>query len=132
MITIPTCVIEKERTRRILCQWLNRLGITIINSSDELRTRTGTDNYYLLMEEFSLEMARLLSEGTGLNLNLANVYKERNAENTDFYAPLSELTESDFNRIYASRMRGPDQQMRHEDGSDYSQSSSMTGHIQRE
>lgn len=122
---------EKEHTCCILSRRLDRIGTELINAADEVDKKADTGNDYLLLDEFSLGMGRMFSEGTVVAIKLASSFKERKVENNDFCPRLSELTESEFNRIYASRMRDPDQQMRHEDGSGYSQSSSTTKHIER-
>ncbi|KAJ5886566.1 uncharacterized protein N7473_009240 [Penicillium subrubescens] len=123
---IPRSVIENEHTCRILVRKIDGLNEEITNASDEVEKRLGTGNDYLLFEEFCLELGRILSEGAGTAIGLAKALRERIVENTDFYPPLSKLTESEFDRIYASRTRDSDQQMRQEDGSDHSQSSPKT------
>lgn len=81
------------------------LDTEITNALDEVQIRMNTGNYYLLIEEFCLEMGRIFSAGAGTAVGLAKVFRERNVENTGFYHPLSTLTESEFERIYASRTR---------------------------
>lgn len=108
---ILTSVIENEHTRRILHQRIDNLGTEIINLTEEKKP---TDTDYVLLEEVSQELSRKFTEVAHITAELANVYKERVAGNTELYTAMLRLTVSEFDQTYASLRRDPNRQMQHE------------------
>jgi hypothetical protein len=49
-----------------------------------------------------------------ISTELADVYKERTVRNTELYTAMERLTDSEFNRTYASLGRDANRPMRHE------------------
>lgn len=102
---------ENEHTRRILHQRIDNLGTEIINLTEEKKP---TDTDYVLFEEVSQELSRKFTEVAHIIAELANVYKERVAGNTELYTAMLRLTVSEFDQTYASLRRDPNRQMQHE------------------
>ncbi|KAJ5258901.1 hypothetical protein N7524_010457 [Penicillium chrysogenum] len=100
---VLTSVIENEHTRRILVQRVDEWNRKALSLSDITPIGPG----YFQAANFCLEM------------KLANVYKERTVRNIELYTAMEGLTESEFNRTYASLGRDANQQMRHQLAQDY-------------
>ncbi|KAJ5377780.1 uncharacterized protein N7496_005189 [Penicillium cataractarum] len=74
---------------------------------------------YPLMQELFVEMGRFYTEGMQVSSELANVYQERIAQNTDLYITMSKLTNCEFCPTYASLRRDPNPQERHKLAQDH-------------
>ncbi|KAK4861624.1 hypothetical protein LT330_003659 [Penicillium expansum] len=113
---VLTSVIENEHTRRILCQRLGNMATELLDLGEKKLT---DETDYLMITEYLLEMGRLYTEGMQISTELANVYKERTVRNVELYTAMSRLTDSEFNRTYASLKRDPSRQVRHELAQDH-------------
>ncbi|CAI7665415.1 unnamed protein product [Penicillium glandicola] len=112
---VLTSVIENEHTRRILLQRLDKVGTDFLKFGEKKPTESDD----LLFAEYILEAGQLFKEGMNMSTELANVYKERSAQNTELCTAMSRLTDSEFNRTYASLRRDPNRQMRHKMAQDH-------------
>ncbi|KAJ6189034.1 hypothetical protein N7519_003942 [Penicillium mononematosum] len=108
---VLTSVIENEHTRRILAQRFIKWGTELYN----LGKKNPTDTDYLMLAELFQELGQLCAEGVQVATELGNIYKERTVRNTGLYTAMERLTDSEFNRTYASLGReDANQQMRHQ------------------
>lgn len=100
---ILTSVISNEYTLRTLHQQLDDL----VSKSEGLAENAprGDDDGFLYAN-YLLEMSRVGTELVRITNRLANVYKERVAQNPELYKAISRLTTDEFSRIYASSGRG--------------------------
>lgn len=112
---VLTSVIENEHTRRMLAQRLDNFGTGCLNLADT----TPTETDYLQRAELLLKMSQLYTEGMQVATELADVYKERSIQNTELYTAMSRLTDSEFNRTYASLRRDPNPQVQHKLAQDH-------------
>ncbi|KAJ6132589.1 hypothetical protein N7471_007804 [Penicillium samsonianum] len=112
---VLTSVIENEHTRRMLAQGLENFGTECLTLAEKIPT----DTDYHLLAELCSEMGRFCAEAMHTATELANIYKERTVQNTELYTAMSRLTDSEFNRTYASLRPDPNPQVQHELAKDY-------------
>lgn len=98
-----TSVIENEHDVRMLAQ---RLDI-LCNEFYSFAKNTPSQTDYPRIAEFCLEISRLFAEGVPIGTELANLFKECTDPNTELYIAMSRLTQSEFDRTYASLRRDP-------------------------
>ncbi|KAF3029387.1 hypothetical protein E8E15_009392 [Penicillium rubens] len=112
---VLTSVIENVHTRRILVQRVDEWNRKALSLSEITPIEPG----YFQAANFCLEMSQFCTEGAQIATELANVYKERTVRNIELYTAMERLTESEFNRAYASLGRDANQQMRHQLAQDH-------------
>ncbi|CAG7943063.1 unnamed protein product [Penicillium nalgiovense] len=107
---VLTSVVENEHTRRVLIQRLEELDRKILSLSE----RNPIEIDYFQAVNFFLELGQLCTEGVQISTESANIHKERTIQNTELYTAMSRLTDTEFNRTYASLGRDSNRLMRHE------------------
>lgn len=105
-----TSVIENERTRRAALQQCIKLETELENLAENHPTH---DDGSPLMIDYLEKCFLLLKEEMQLVTKLSNVLKER-IENPEIYIAMERLSDSEFNRAYASLKQNPNSQMRRE------------------
>jgi hypothetical protein len=107
---VLTSVIEIERTRRLALQQFMKLQTELENLAENHPMH---DDSVPLMIDYLEKLFLLLKEGMQLVTNLSNVLKER-IENPEIYIAMERLSDSEFNRAYASLKQNTNRQMRRE------------------
>ncbi|KAJ5195671.1 hypothetical protein N7449_006150 [Penicillium cf. viridicatum] len=107
---ILTSVIENERTRRLALQQSTRIETELGNLAENHPMH---DDDLPLMIDFLEKFFLLLKEEIQFVNTLSNVLKEH-IENPEIYIAMERLSDSEFNRAYASLKQNPNRQMRRE------------------
>lgn len=97
-------VIENEHAFRVLKP-------RILEFDDPIEILEAAETNYLGQADAFLEFSAFLEKGLHLCTDLSKVLRERAVQNTELYTAMSRLTESEFNRTYASFKRGISQQL---------------------
>ncbi|KAI2705907.1 uncharacterized protein N7518_005864 [Penicillium psychrosexuale] len=107
---VLTSVIENERTRRLALQQCTELETELENLAENHPMH---DDDVPLMIDYLEKLSLLLKEQMQLVTTFSNVLKER-IENPEIYIAMERLSDSEFNRAYASLEQNPNRQMRRE------------------
>ncbi|OQE84750.1 hypothetical protein PENNAL_c0026G07459 [Penicillium nalgiovense] len=103
-------VIENERTLRLALEQGTKIETELGNLTENHPMH---DDDLPLMIDFLEKLSVLLKEEMQLVNKLSNVLKER-IETPEIYIALERLSDSEFNRAYASLKQNPNRQMRRE------------------
>ncbi|KAJ5945430.1 hypothetical protein N7516_005598 [Penicillium verrucosum] len=106
---VLTSVIENERTRRLALEQMTKLETELGNLSEN-HPMHDDDDAPLLIIDFLEKFFLLLEEEIQLVRKFSNVLKER-LENPEIYIAMERLSDSEFDRVYASSKQNPNRQM---------------------
>ncbi|CAG7948688.1 unnamed protein product [Penicillium nalgiovense] len=107
---VLTSVIENERTLRLALEQGTKIETELGNLTENHPMH---DDDLPLMIDFLEKLSVLLKEEMQLVNKLSNVLKER-IETPEIYIALERLSDSEFNRAYASLKQNPNHKMRRE------------------
>ncbi|KAJ5535451.1 hypothetical protein N7527_001705 [Penicillium freii] len=107
-----TSVIENERTRRLVLQQLDKLE-TELDDLTESHPIHDNDSDILLKIDYLEKLSLILKEEIQLVGKSIKALKER-TENSEIYIAMGRLSDSEFNRAYASLQQNPHHQIRKE------------------
>ena len=107
-----TSVIENERTRRLVLQQLDKLE-TEFDDLTESHPMHDNDSDIPLRIDYLEKLSLILKEQIQLVEKSIKAQKER-IENPEIYIAMGRLSDSEFNRAYASLQQNPNHQIRKE------------------
>ncbi|CAI7650018.1 unnamed protein product [Penicillium viridicatum] len=107
-----TSVIENERTRRLVLQQLDKLE-TELDDLTESHPIHDNDSDIPLKIDYLEKLSLILKEEIQLVGKSIKALKER-TENPEIYIAMGRLSDSEFNRAYASLKQNPNRQIRKE------------------
>ncbi|KGO68206.1 hypothetical protein PITC_038730 [Penicillium italicum] len=102
-------VIKNERTRRLALEQCTKLETEFGDLAENHPMHNDDDASVMI--DFLEKVSVLLKEEVQLVTKLSNVLKER-IENPEVYIAMERLSDSEFNRAYASLKQNPNRQMR--------------------
>ncbi|KAJ9480623.1 hypothetical protein VN97_g12924 [Penicillium thymicola] len=109
---VLTSVIENERTLRLALEQITKLETELGNLAENHPMHDDNDAS-LLMIDYLEKLFLLLEEEMQLVKKISNVLKER-MENPEIYIAMERLSDSEFDRVYASLKHNPNRQMQRE------------------
>ena len=107
---VLTSVIENERQRRLAMQQCTKLGTELEDLTENHHMH---DDDVLLTIDYLEKLSPLLKETMQWSAKLSIILKER-IENPEIYIAMRRLSDSEFDRAYASLKQNPNRQMRRE------------------
>lgn len=105
-------VIENEHTRRLVLQQCEKLETDLDNLTENHPVYEDDKNIVLRIDYLE-QLSLFLKEETQLIGKLIKALKER-VENPEIYIAMERLSDSEFNRVYASLKQNPNRQIRKE------------------